>query len=170
MSLSFFSVSASGRYIGEISKNGTYLLLKTYCLIGNLRAIMEISIPIQSSLKSILKTYLVLLLAIKVIAFLGNFAIGPALCIKIMSYVWPNGKFLIFPFQFGSLAIKSHSILGNFGIGTASYTKNGVLCTVKCEISNISPIGLVQWLSKPWHFGKFCCFPTKICCLSKLSK
>ena len=23
-----------------------------------------------------------------------------------MSYVWPNGKFLIFPFQFGLLAIK----------------------------------------------------------------
>ena len=67
---------------------------------------MEISIPTQSSLKSTLITYLVLLLAIKVIALLGNFTVGPALCNKLCLMYGQTGKFLIFPFQFGSLAIK----------------------------------------------------------------
>ena len=53
----------------------------------------EISIPIRLSLKSILKTYLVLLLAIKVIAFLGNFTIGPALCIKLCLMYGQMGNF-----------------------------------------------------------------------------
>ena len=52
--------TASGRYIGEISQNTTYFLSKTYFSIGNLRAIMEISISTQSSFKSTLLTYLVL--------------------------------------------------------------------------------------------------------------
>ena len=51
---------------------------------------------------------------------------------------------------------QSHSILQNFTVGPASYTKYGVLCMVKCEISIISPIGLVHWLSMPGHLVKFC--------------
>ena len=41
---------------------------------------------------------LVGLLVIKVMAFWEISTVGPALGIKIMSYVWPNGKFQIFPF------------------------------------------------------------------------
>ena len=71
-----------------------------------------------------------------------------------MSHVWPNGKFLIFLFQFGSLAIK---VIAFWEISPLAllHTQNGVLCMVKCEISIISPIGLVHWLSKLWHLAKF---------------
>ena len=71
-----------------------------------------------------------------------------------MPYVWPNGKFLIFPFQFGSLAIK---VIAFWEISPLALlcTQNGVLCMAKCEISIISPIGLVYWLSKLWHLAKF---------------
>ena len=33
--------------------------------------------------------------------------LAPSLYTKMVSYVWPNGKFLIFLFQFGSLVIKA---------------------------------------------------------------
>ena len=52
--------TASGRYIGEISKTAPISYQKTYFSIGNLWAIMEISISAQSSFKSTLITYLVL--------------------------------------------------------------------------------------------------------------
>ena len=56
-----------------------------------------------------------------------------------MFYVWPNGKFLIFLFQFGLLAIKvmafwEISLLALLG------ALNCVSCMVKHEISNISPL------------------------------
>ena len=52
--------TASGRYIGEISKTAPMFLSKTYFSIGNLQAIMEISISAPSSFKSTLITHLVL--------------------------------------------------------------------------------------------------------------
>ena len=72
-----------------------------------------------------------------------------------MSYVWPNGKFLIFLFQFGLLAIKVIAF-GEISLLALLHTQNGVLCMVKHEISIISPIGLVYWLSKLWQLVKFC--------------
>ena len=55
-----------------------------------------------------------------------------------MSYVWPNGKFLIFPCQFGLLAIK---VIAFWEISPLALlrSQNGVLCMVKHEISIISP-------------------------------
>ena len=55
-----------------------------------------------------------------------------------MSYVWPNGKFLIFLFQFGSLAIKAMAFweILLLALLCALY---GVSSMVKREISNISP-------------------------------
>ena len=71
-----------------------------------------------------------------------------------MSYVWPNGKFLIFLFQFGLLAIK---VIAFWEISLLAllHTQNGVLCMVKHKISIISPIGLVHWLAKLWQLAKF---------------
>ena len=55
-----------------------------------------------------------------------------------MSYVWSNGKFLIFLFQFGSLAIKAMAFweILPLALLCALY---GASSMVKCEISNISP-------------------------------
>ena len=55
-----------------------------------------------------------------------------------MFYVWPNGKFLIFLFQFGSLAIKAMAFweILPLALLCALY---GVSCMAKHEISNISP-------------------------------
>ena len=71
-----------------------------------------------------------------------------------MSYVWPNRKFLIFPCQLGLLAIKIIAFWEILPLALL-HTQNGVLCMVKHEISIISPIGLVHWLSMPGHLVKF---------------
>ena len=55
-----------------------------------------------------------------------------------MVYVWPNGKFLIFLFQFGSLAIKAMAFWEILPLALLC-ALNCVSCMVKCEISNISP-------------------------------
>ena len=68
---------------------------------------MEISIPTWSSLKSILITHLVLLLAIKVIAF---WEILPLALLCALNHVLCMAKWEISNisfFQFGSLAIKA---------------------------------------------------------------
>ena len=56
-----------------------------------------------------------------------------------MSHVWPNGKFLILLFQFGSLAIKVTAFWEILPLALL-HTQNGVLCMVKHEISIISPL------------------------------
>ena len=55
-----------------------------------------------------------------------------------MSYVWPNGKFLIFLLQFGPLAIKAMAFweISPLALLHALYCVSSM---VKCEISNISP-------------------------------
>ena len=55
-----------------------------------------------------------------------------------MSYVWPNGKFLIFLFQFGSLAIKAMAFwkISPLALLCALYCVSSM---AKCKISNISP-------------------------------
>ena len=56
-----------------------------------------------------------------------------------MFYVWPNGKFLIFLFQFGLLAIKAMAFWEISPLALLG-ALNCVSCMVKCEISNISPL------------------------------
>ena len=120
---------------------------KSYFSISNLRATIEISISAQLHSNPLLITYLVLTICYQSHGILGNFAVGPAMSIKlclmygqmgnfqyfslclahwifkpwhfgifhhwpccvhqIMSQVWPNGKFLIFLFLFGMLAVKA---------------------------------------------------------------
>ena len=46
-------------------------------------------------------------LAIKSHSILGNFTVGPASYTKMVSYVWSNAKFLIFPHWFGAMAVKA---------------------------------------------------------------
>ena len=40
---------------------------------------------------------------------LGNFTIGPASYTKMVSYVWSNAKFLLFPHCFGVLAVTARA-------------------------------------------------------------
>ena len=56
--------------------------------------------------------------------------------------------------KFGSLAIKVIAFWEILPLALL-HTQNGVLCMVKHEISIISPIGLVHWLSMPGHLAKF---------------
>ena len=78
-----------------------------------------------------------------------------------MSYVWPNGKFLIFPFQFGSLAIKSHSILGNFTIGPASYTKMVSYVWSNVKFLIFPPLVWCNGCQSHGILGNFAVFPPK---------
>ena len=55
-----------------------------------------------------------------------------------MSYVWPNGKFLIFLFQFGLLAIKAMAFWEISPLALL-HALNCISCMAKCKISNISP-------------------------------
>ena len=88
------------------------------------------------------------------VIFLIKSTIDPALCIKSCLMYGQKKNFLIFLIQFGSLAIK---VIAFWEISPLAplHTQNGALCLVKCEISIISPIGLVHWLSKLWHLVKF---------------
>ena len=93
---------------------------------------MEISISAQSSFKSTLITYLVLILAIKVIAF---WEISPLALLHALNYGLCMAKQEI---SYISLSVwligyLSHGILGNFTIGLASYTK---LCLMYGQMQN----------------------------------
>ena len=79
-----------------------------------------------------------------------------------MSYVWPNGKFLIFLFQFGSLAIKAMAFweISPLALLCALY---GVSCMVKCEISNISPHCFGTIAAKVMAFWEISLFSHQIC-------
>ena len=77
-----------------------------------------------------------------------------------MSYVWSNGKFLIFLFLFGSLAIK---VMAFWEIALLALlcALNCVLCMVKCEISNISPFVWCFGCQSHGILGNFTVFPPK---------
>ena len=74
---------------------------------------------------------------------------------KIVSYVWPNGKFLIFLFQFGSLVIKAMAF---WEISPLALLCTQKWCLMYGQTQNFYyfPIGLVCWLSQPGHLAKFC--------------
>ena len=42
-------------------------------------------------------------------SILGNFTVGPASYTKMVSYVWSNVKFLLFPHWFGALAVNARA-------------------------------------------------------------
>ena len=78
-----------------------------------------------------------------------------------MFYVWSNEKFLIFLFQFGSLAIKAMAFWEILPLALHC-ALNGVSCMVKCEISNISPS--LFWCvgcQSQGILGNFTVFPPK---------
>ena len=86
-----------------------------------------------------------------------------------MSYVWPNGKFLIFLFQFGSLAIKAMAfweILPFALLGAL----NCVSCMVKHEISIISPLWFGVLAVKARAFSKISLFSHQNLLFFKLAK
>ena len=70
-------------------------------------------------------------------AFWKILPLAPTLYTKIVSYVWPNGKFLIFLFQFGSLVIKAMAFWEISPLALLC-ALNYVLCMAKWEISNFS--------------------------------
>ena len=83
---------------------------------------MEISISAWLSFKSTLISYLVLILAIKVIAF---WEISPLALLHALSYglcmaKWEISNISLSVWLIGYL---SHGILGNFAVGLASYIK-----------------------------------------------
>ena len=43
------------------------------------------------------------------LGILGNFTVGPAPYTIIVSYVWSNVKFLLFPLWFGTLAVNARA-------------------------------------------------------------
>ena len=66
----------------------------------------------------------------------------------------PNGKFLIFPFQFGSLAIK---VIAFWEILPLALLRTQKWCLMYGQMQNFYyfPIGLVHWLPMPGHLVKF---------------
>ena len=118
--------------VGTLGKfpNQHLLRSKFHFSIGKLWATIEISISAQLSIKSIFSN-------IYSIGYWRNFAFGPILYSKHTFYVWPNGKFPLFPSLFGMLAIKAmafHEISLFALFCVAIY----VLDIVKWEISTIS--------------------------------
>ena len=110
---------------------------KLYFSISKLWATIEISISAQLSIKSIFSNIIS-------INHWQNFAVHPIWYINFMFNVLPNGKFLLFLFLFGILAIKAMAfweILPLALLHASSY----VSCMVKWEISNIS--------LSVWHVG-----------------
>ena len=109
--------------VGALAKfpNQHLFQSKLYFSIGNLWATIEISISAQLSFKSTFN--LVLPIGYQSHGILGNFTIGPAVCIKLRLMYGQMGNFQYFLF---------------------------------C---------LAHWLSKPWHFGKFCHWP---CCVHQI--
>ena len=99
--------TASGRYIGEISKSTPIFGQKSYFSTGNLWATIEISISTQLSFKSTFNNIFSINHWLLKPRHFGKFCHWPCYVHQIMSYVWSNGKFLIFLFQFGTLAVKA---------------------------------------------------------------
>ena len=72
-------------------------------------------------------------------------AIGPALCIKLMSHVWPNEKLLIFLFLFGTLAIKAMAF---WEILLFPPPKSAISQTHQNNFNN--PITTIIWQNIKW--------------------
>ena len=120
---------------------------------------MKFQFPPSCHLNLLLITYLVLTIGYQSHSILGNFAIGPALCIKLCLMYSQMGNF-----QYFSLCL-AHWLFKPWHFGKFHHWP----CCVHQIMSHVWPNGkfliflflLVHWLSKPWHFGKFCCFPPK---------
>ena len=133
-----FSVSYQP-VVGTLGKfpNRHLFCSKLYFSIGKLWATIKILISTQLSIKSIVGSIII-------ISHWQNFTIGSIWCSNFTFNVLPNGKFLIFLFLFGLLAVKAMAfweILPLALLCASSY----VSCMVKWEISNIS--------LSVWHVG-----------------
>ena len=89
-----------------------------------------------------------------------KFHCWPCYVHQVMSYVWSNGKFPIFLFLFGSLAIKAMAFweISPLALLCAS---SYVLCMVKCKISNTSPFVWYVGCQSHGILGNFTVFPPK---------
>ena len=77
-----------------------------------------------------------------------------------MFYVWPNGKFLIFLFLFGLLAIKAMAFW-KISLLALCCALNCVLCMAKHKISNISPFVWCIGCQSHGILENFTVFPLK---------
>ena len=149
-----FSVSYQ-LVVGTLGKfpNQHLFWSKLYFSIGKLWATIEISISAQLSIKSNFSNIIN-------ISHWQNFTVDSIWCSNFTFNVLPNGKFLLFLFLVGMLAVKAMvfwEILLLAPFCASSY----VSCMVKWEISNISP--------SVWHvgcqshgiLGNFAVFPPK---------
>ena len=124
-----FSVSHQP-VVGTLGKFPNWHLFwsKLYFSIGKLRATIETLISAQLSIKSIVSSIIN-------ISHWQNFTIGFIWCSNFMFNVLPNGKFLLFLFLFGTLAIKAMAF---------------------CEISSFAPFCTAIYVL--WSNGKFLLF------------
>ena len=83
-------------------------------------------------------------------AFWEILPLAPTLYTTIVSHIWPNGKFLIFPLQFGSLAIK---VIAFWKISPLALLHTQKWCLMYGQMHEI--FGLVHWLAMPGHLAKF---------------
>ena len=133
---------------------------KSYFSIGNLWATIEISISTHISFKSTFNNIFSINHWLLKPWHFGKFHCWPCYVHQIMSHGWSNGKFPIFLFLFGSLAIKAMAFWEISPLALLC-TPNYVSCMVKWEISNIS--------LSVWHvgcqshgiLGNFTVFPPK---------
>ena len=126
-----FSVSYQP-VVGALGKfpNQHLFWSQVYFSIGKLWATIEILISTQLSIKSIFGIIIN-------ISHWRNFAIGSIWCSNFVFNVLPNGKFLLFLFLFGTLAVKAMAFheISSF---TPFCAEIYVLCMVKREILGFS--------------------------------
>ena len=123
--------------VGTLAKfpNRHLLWSKPYFLIANLWATIEILISTQLSFKSILSNILIIKHWLLKQWHFGKFHHWPWFIHQIMSHVWSNGKFLIFLFLFGSLAIKAMAFWEISPLALL-HASSYISCMVKRKISN----------------------------------
>ena len=103
----FSFTPASGRYIGEISKSAptsVKIILFQLAIYGPQS---KFWFPPSFHSNLLLITYLVLTIGYWSHGIFGKFQRWPCFVHQVMSHVWSNGKFPIFLFLFGTLAVKA---------------------------------------------------------------
>ena len=126
--------------VGTLGKfpNRQLFWSQLYFSIGKLQATIKILISTQLSIKSIFSNIIN-------ISHWQNFAIGSTWCSNFTFNVLPNGKFLLFLFLFGMLAVKAMA----FWEILLSSHQNLPFLNVSNKLSNLIPP------SYGLHFGKY---------------
>ena len=139
----FSFTPASGRYIGEISKSAPIpvkIILFYWQSMGHNQNLISTQLSLKSTFNNIFSINHWLL---KPWHF-GKFHHWPCFVHQGMFHVWSNGKFPIFLFLFGSLAIKAMAFWEISPLALL-HASSYVSCMVKWEIFNIS--------LSVWHIG-----------------